>query len=163
MSRRMRVFEWGRMTSLLATALVPLATGAAGPPSTEEMWRVIQAQQKTIDELKAKLEQSEGQVRSTAKRVEATEEKVEATAQAVEAAEEKPKTAASWVDRTRIGGYGELHYNLDNDETGVETDQVDFHRFVIYLGHEFNDRIRFYSGGRVRARLPGGDRGRGRG
>ena len=22
---------------------------------------------------------------------------------------------------------------------------MDFHRFVIYLGHEFNDRIRFYS------------------
>jgi outer membrane murein-binding lipoprotein Lpp len=135
MSRRVRVFEWGMMTGLLATAVVPPTAGAAGPPSAEEMWRVIQAQQKTIDELKAKLEQSQGQLRSTSKRVEATEEKVEATAEAVEAAEEKPKTAASWVDRTRIGAYGELHYNnLDNDETGVETDQVDFHRFVIYLG-----------------------------
>ena len=100
MSRRVRGFELGMITGLLAMALVPLTAGAAGPPSIEEMWRVIQAQQKTIDELKAKLEQSEGQVRSTAKRVEATEEKVEATAQAVEAAEEKPKTVASWVDRT---------------------------------------------------------------
>ena len=146
MSRRVRVFEWGMMTGLMATAVVPLTAGAAEPPSAEEMWRVIQAQQKTIDELKAKLGQSEGQLRSTSKRVQAAEEKVEATAQAVEAAEKKPKTAASWVDRTRIGGYGELHYNnLDNDETGVETDEVDFHRFVIYLGHEFNDRIRFYS------------------
>ncbi|MDQ3774009.1 MAG: hypothetical protein M3461_06400 [Pseudomonadota bacterium] len=88
---------------LLATAVVPLTAGAAGPPSAEEMWRVIQAQQKTIDELKAKLEQSQGQLRSTSKRVEAAEQKVEATAEAVEAAEEKPTTAANCVDRTRIG------------------------------------------------------------
>ncbi|MGH8590518.1 MAG: porin [Gammaproteobacteria bacterium] len=142
MSRRVRVFELGMMTGLLA----PLTAGAAEPPSAEEMWRVIQAQQKTIDELKAKLEQSEGQLRSTSKRVEAAEQKVEATAEAVETATEKPKIAATWVERTRIGGYGELHYNnLDNDDTGAETDQVDFHRFVLYLGHEFNDRIRFYS------------------
>jgi hypothetical protein len=130
----------------MATAVVPLAVEAAGPPGAEEMWRVIQAQQKTIEELKARLEESQGELRVTSKRVAAAEHKVEATAQAVEAAEGKPKTASSWAERTRIGGYGELHYNnLDNDDTGTDIDAVDFHRFVIYLGHEFNDRIRFYS------------------
>lgn len=44
MSRRVRVFELGMMTGLV----VPLTAGAAELPNAEEMWRVIQAQQKTI-------------------------------------------------------------------------------------------------------------------
>jgi hypothetical protein len=46
--------------------------------------------------------------------------------------------------RTTIGGYGELHYNNFDSDSGME-DQIDFHRFVLYFGHEFNDRIRFFS------------------
>ena len=42
--------------------------------------------------------------------------------------------------RTTIGGYGELHYN--NLDSG---DEIDFHRFVIYIGHEISDSIRLYS------------------
>lgn len=42
--------------------------------------------------------------------------------------------------QTTIGGYGELHYN--NLET---TNQIDFHRFVLFFGHQFTDRIRFFS------------------
>jgi hypothetical protein len=45
------------------------------------------------------------------------------------------------LDRTTIGGYGELHYN--NNENG--TDKIDFHRFVIFFGHEFNEWIKFDS------------------
>ncbi len=36
--------------------------------------------------------------------------------------------------RTNIGGFGELHYNSSKDE-------VDFHRFVLFFGHHFNDWI----------------------
>jgi hypothetical protein len=43
---------------------------------------------------------------------------------------------------TTIGGYGELHYN---EPEGSTKGQLDFHRFVIYLNHEFNDWIGFYS------------------
>jgi hypothetical protein len=43
-------------------------------------------------------------------------------------------------DATTLGGYGELHYN--NLDSGNE---IDFHRFVIYIGHEFSDRIRLFS------------------
>lgn len=44
------------------------------------------------------------------------------------------------VSRTTIGGYGELHYNaLDSKK------EIDFHRFVLFIGHEFNDRIRLFS------------------
>lgn len=42
--------------------------------------------------------------------------------------------------QTSIGGYGELHYNdLDSGK------EIDFHRFVLFFNHEFNDDIRFFS------------------
>ena len=43
---------------------------------------------------------------------------------------------------TTVGGYGELHYN---EPEGSAKGQLDFHRFVIYLGHEFNEWISFTS------------------
>ena len=44
-------------------------------------------------------------------------------------------------NETSLGGYGELHYNqVDNGDN-----QLDFHRFVLYVGHEFNQRVRFHS------------------
>jgi len=50
---------------------------------------------------------------------------------------------------TSIGGYGELHYNnLTTSQTGKADStkkEIDFHRFVLFFGHEFNDKIRFFS------------------
>ncbi len=45
---------------------------------------------------------------------------------------------------TSIGGYGELHYNNLSSNTS-EKKEIDFHRFVLFIDHEFNDKIRFYS------------------
>ena len=42
-----------------------------------------------------------------------------------------------------FGAYGELHYN--NYRDGDKKDEIDFHRFVLFYGHKFNDRLRFYS------------------
>ncbi len=41
---------------------------------------------------------------------------------------------------TTLGGYGELHYN--NLDSGKE---IDFHRFVLFVSHRFNERTRFFS------------------
>ncbi len=40
-----------------------------------------------------------------------------------------------------------MHYtNLDNDlDGGKDKDEIDFHRFVLYLSHEFSPRTRLYS------------------
>jgi hypothetical protein len=52
----------------------------------------------------------------------------------------KQKSASAGGGATSIGGYGELHYNsLDSK------DEIDFHRFVVFLGHRFSDSIRFFS------------------
>ncbi|MFL5411871.1 MAG: hypothetical protein ACJ79D_10885 [Myxococcales bacterium] len=40
-----------------------------------------------------------------------------------------------------FGGYGELTYNDPNNGPGV----VDLRRFVLYFGHDFSERLRFYS------------------
>jgi hypothetical protein len=40
-----------------------------------------------------------------------------------------------------FGGYGELTYNSPSNGSSV----VDLRRFVLYFGHDFSDRLRFYS------------------
>ena len=47
---------------------------------------------------------------------------------------------------TTIGGYGELHLNkLSNDGPKGDKDEIDLHRVVLFVGHEFSDTVRFYS------------------
>ncbi len=139
--------------------LGPLAWSEAageGPPSLEAMWAIIQEQQAEIERLRGLVEGSradaeaargEAQVaQARAERAESaaaeTREQVEATALAVESmAEGEGGLAAGWWDRTSIGGYGELHWNYFEDGT----DTVDFHRFVLFVNHEFNDWITLFT------------------
>jgi hypothetical protein len=103
------------------------AAKQAAPASLEEMWKIIQAQQAEIDRLK--------------KQTHATEQKVEATGEILE---QQVATASSGGggSKTTIGGYGELHYNNLERGDGSNIDEIDLHRFVLYFGHEFNERIR---------------------
>jgi hypothetical protein len=45
-------------------------------------------------------------------------------------------------ETTTLGGYGELHYN---EPDGGTRGALDFHRFVLYVAHSFNDRLAFRS------------------
>ena len=94
----------------------------------------------TTDELRATIKQQQEALVLLEKRLDETEQRLEQTADAVDASSES-KSA------TTIGGYGELHYNhitnnLDSDENKKE---FDFHRFVLFFGHEFNETTRFFS------------------
>ena len=42
-----------------------------------------------------------------------------------------------WFKNTTIGGYGELHLNLNEDSNN----EIDFHRWVLFINHRFSDRI----------------------
>lgn len=65
---------------------------------------------------------------------------------------------AEFDDEVHIGGYGELHYNNLSGQGGAsDKDEIDFHRFVIYFGHDFSDRIRFSSEVELEHALSGGD------
>ncbi len=48
-------------------------------------------------------------------------------------------------DDTSIGGYGELHYNNLSNGLGTDIKELDLHRFVVFINHEFNDRIRLFT------------------
>lgn len=122
---------------LLYTSIAPAQ--AAPAPTIDELWAVIQAQQKEIEQLKTQQKSTDQKIEDTTQKVQATSETVEQTAQAVEQAQ-NVASRPSWVDDTTLGGYGELHYN--NLESKNE---IDFHRFVLFFGHEFSDRIRFFS------------------
>jgi len=124
-----------RLMSATALTGAMLATPAFADdmPDREEMWKIIQQQQQQIEELRGKIEK-------TVQKVEATDKKVEATGTAVEEIAASGGTGgASWADKTSLGGYGELHYN------GGDQAEVDLHRFVVFINHEFNNRVRFFS------------------
>ena len=54
-------------------------------------------------------------------------------------------SGSNWTNNTSIGGYGELHYtNLNTDGSSHEK-SVDFHRYVLFFNHEFNDKLRLFS------------------
>jgi len=50
------------------------------------------------------------------------------------------------LDNVHFGGYGELHYNNPSGSGDAsDTESIDFHRFVLFIGYDFSDRIRFNS------------------
>ena len=113
--------------TLLATALIGLFASqtAFAADETQELRKVIKQQQKVLKDLE--------------KRLQLTEKRVEQTADVVD--------SASTNSATTIGGYGELHYNniSDNKDSSNDKKELDFHRFVLFVGHEFNDNTRFFS------------------
>jgi len=79
------------------------------------------------------------------KRIDRLEQQVEALTEALEQ-QDQGGSESSFMDRTSLGGYGEIHYNnLSPDDDGQDTEQVDFHRFILEVGHRFNENIRFFS------------------
>lgn len=123
---------------LILWGLIDIQVSHAETPSAEEMWETIQQQQKLIEELKARLDDTDQRVAMNEVKVEEATEEVEAAAEAFETAQ--TSGGGSWTDKTTVGGYGELHYNNREGD-----DKVDFHRFILYFGHEFTENIRFFS------------------
>ncbi len=102
-------------------------------PSREDMWKMIQQQQKQIDSLL-------NQQKASEEKIDETVSMVEATADAVD------KKQDHQASSTHVGGYGEMHYNnLKDKDSGNDTNELDFHRFVLFFGHEFNQKTRFFS------------------
>ena len=118
---------------------ITAAMAQESTPTIEEMWQIIQQQQAQIEALQAEVEKAREENAQAEQRLEMTESQIEATGEFVEQMAE----VQSEPSRTSIGGYGELHYN--NYLSSDIDDEIDFHRFVLYFGHEFNDRVRLFS------------------
>jgi len=131
--RTVRKTAWFRFAGLVTLLLA--SPGIFAHESNEELLQKLEFLQQQIDELKQQLGESQ-------QKNSETEAKVEAVAEVLDAQPGQQPT----MRKTTIGGYGELHYNnLNADDPSYDLNQVDFHRFVLFFGHQFNDKTRFYS------------------
>ena len=115
-------------------------------PTSEEMWKIIQKQQKEIKSLRQA-------VQGNKKAVTATQKEVAATADALEGVALGESGGVSWTDKTSLGGYGELHYNIKQ----ADDDKIDFHRFVLFINHDFSDNVSLFSEVEIEHTYAGGD------
>ena len=105
---------------------------ADNTPSMAEMWEIIQQKQATIEQLQE-------QIKTNANKVVKQLEVVEQQALAIEVISDNIDSTST-QSKYKFGGYGELHYG--NTDSG---NSIDFHRFVLFNGYDFNDKTRFYS------------------
>jgi len=128
-------YQQGGILSAVLLICLLASTGTQAQLNNDELLEKLEFLQQQIDELKQQLAQTQSQT-------EETDAKLEAVADVIEAA---PLQVAD-TRKTTIGGYGELHYNnLSANDPSRDLEEVDFHRFVLFFGHEFNDKTRFYS------------------
>ncbi|NOQ13398.1 MAG: hypothetical protein GQ583_02800 [Methyloprofundus sp.] len=143
-------------------------SAADKPPTTEEMWKIIEAQQEQLDAMKKTLEETQAQPPLTEKEKDQAQQKtdeevaelqhktnvlteaVEGMRTALILPEEKELKstyglgpAASKVYQVdqglSIGGYGEINYQALVADKGSKNDNADLERFVLYFGYKFND------------------------
>ena len=112
--------------------LVLAATLAAG--SLAHAQNQDSASSNSVLELRKEIDQLKSKIAETDEKAEAAIEELENKGQGTTSS-----SGSSWADNTQLGGYGELHYNAG------ERDQIDFHRFVLFINHQFSDRLRFFS------------------
>ncbi|WAK02579.1 hypothetical protein [Methylobacter sp. YRD-M1] len=153
----------GALTTLIAFSAS--ASALEKPQTMEDMWKIIQEQQKQIDSMKAqmaaapqpaKTAAADGNVKSLERKTDVLSKEVEKLRTELVIPEE-PKyksayglgPAASKVYQVgkglSIGGYGEANYQaIVGDEKGKK-DNADFERLVLYAGYKFTDSILFNS------------------
>lgn len=116
--------------ALLAT-LITLSFNVHAESSTSSLEQKLDQLQQEMTALKQQLAEEKA----------AREKQVDSAVKAAVASNQADNPPAA--PDTSIGGYGELSYS--NYRDGSVKDQVDFNRFVMFLGHRFNDRLRLYS------------------
>lgn len=139
-----------RKTSLALSLMVAAsASHAAAAPTNEEIWVLLQQVQQQLSDVQQQNQQLKVENKTLKVKVDQTEQTANSAHEAVEAVAEATESAvkSASASNTTIGGYGELHYNSLSDQNGSAKDknEIDFHRFVLFFGHEFNDRLRFFS------------------
>jgi hypothetical protein len=137
-----------KKTTLALSLMAAISTTQAATPTNDEMWTLLQQVQQQLSEVKQQNQQLTVENETLKVKVDQTEHTANAAQEAAEAVAEATESAINSVSasKTTIGGYGELHYNSLDDKNGTaDKDEIDFHRFVLFFGHEFNDRLRFFS------------------
>ena len=115
--------------AIVIASLLTATITVNAAPSNQEIMDMMLELKKEVKELKTENKALKGEVEDVAV---ATDEAI------------KAQTKLS--NKTTIGGYGEIHANWLEDKKGTkDTDKIDFHRFVLFVNHEYSDKLRFVS------------------
>ena len=170
MKKNKHLLKYGLLTGLIS--LSSPVSALDKPQTMEDMWKIIQAQQKQIDEMKsampvtpAKTATIEPQTatKTPLSEIKTLERKTDVLTQEVE----KLRTNLTIPDEVQyksayglgpaaskvyqvgkglsIGGYGEANYQARVGDKGSSKDNADFERMVLYAGYKFTDNILFNS------------------
>lgn len=117
--------------ALLGGAVTSTAHGATS----------IDAIEQTLAQLQAQLAAAQQEIATLKNENQQIKQQVAATGEAVAQAEQEAAARGpSWAEKTSLGAYGEMHWNSLQSK-----DEIDFHRFVLFLGHEFDARTRLFA------------------
>lgn len=160
----MKPMIWSTIFSGVLTLVAGFSAAADTMPTPEELWKIVQQQQREIEMLKARLaEKQQAETGQAPQEVKELKRKTGILAQELEKMRtllvipEEPKyksmyglgPAASKVYQVgrglSIGGYGEGRYQIFTDDQKGGRDNADFVRLVLYTGYKFNDWILFNS------------------
>jgi hypothetical protein len=164
----MKMFNKSAISAGILTALVTLSSSVNAlekPQTMDDMWKIIQAQQKQIDEMKSERvaattapmsNKSAAEVQDLEHKTNVLTQEVEKLRTNLAIPEEKALKsayglgpAASKVYQVgkglSIGGYGEGHYQAEVGNKGDAKDTADMERLVLYAGYKFTDNILFNS------------------
>jgi hypothetical protein len=139
--------------TLVSLSVLASGNGAAGEQVTvdKEEYEQLKAavkfllsereeNQKTLQEAKQTAEDAAASAKVATDNAEEATQLAEAAAEAVE------NPLLEGLQNISIGGYGEVHYNnLEAEDSDNDLDEFDIHRFVLFLGYQFTDTLRFYS------------------
>lgn len=132
----------GLVLAVLSTVpdapVVPAAAQENPPAPAQDLEKALAEIRSQVDALKAAKTADEARIRELESRYQSLLEELEAR----RGAQPGRASLPSWMDRFTLGGYGEIHANFVNGEPG---DQIDLHRFVLYLGYRFEDWIQLHS------------------
>lgn len=109
-----------------AAVMVAIAGSASAAPSNDEIMQMMQELKSEIADLKQENRDLKGDVEDV-----------------YTATEEGMKAQVELANKTTIGGYGELHHNrLEGHGGASDVDKMDFHRFVLFINHQYSDNLR---------------------
>jgi hypothetical protein len=111
--------------------------------STEPKDRRVEELERAVKDLAEEIEALRREQKREKDRIEDHEESISQIGdQMEEISESTLLDEESWVNKFQLGGYGEMHANFT---VGDDNDKFDIHRFVLYLGYNFNEWIKFNS------------------
>lgn len=133
------------VTNLIKSKLILMITAIVllMPAHAEQ----ISVDKEEYENLKKAVEFLMSQQKEAMEKATRAEEKAdEATEIAIATADVVEDSPLDAFEGISLGGYGEVHYNnLSADDSDRDLEEVDLHRFVLFIGKEFNDDLRFVS------------------